>query len=206
MRITTRMYRDVFGHARLFWKCEDCGLEWRADMVRCPRCELAKADEAPWGLIENVEAHHGVERRRLQAECDCWKKVARNNYAWGRAFARQRDSVRQWAAAWKRAAKEHRHGAQQLVEHNDGEHEWLLELLNERDSARRVARALWAALRRARQLEAQIPAFLPPNQVALGRGISSLDAAWVYFKWADAKVRHVLREEAARGNPPSNPS
>lgn len=43
MKITTRMYRDVFGRARLFWKCEDCGLEWRADMVRCPRCESRAA-------------------------------------------------------------------------------------------------------------------------------------------------------------------
>jgi predicted amidophosphoribosyltransferase len=68
--ITCKMYRDERGQARLFWVCEKCGLEWRDDEVRCPRCEHMRAKVelysarrvagALYPLFETIERVHDL--------------------------------------------------------------------------------------------------------------------------------------------------
>lgn len=134
--------------------------------------------------VELLSAPHAAELMRLQAE---------------------RDQARAWAKAWKRLAKSERayYSGQgdylhEVAEARDDYKDLSATYRRERDSARRVARALWLALRRARQFECAVPGFLPPNQFALGQAHSSLDAAWTYFKQADANARRVISEEAKK--------
>jgi hypothetical protein len=68
--------------------------------------------------------------------------------------------------------------------------------IQERDSARRVARALYEEVRRARQLEEKLDILIRPGEAAPGHGNSSFDLAWTLFMQASAKSRAVLAEEA----------